>query len=41
MRDQALTSPEVTDRHLVLWFFEDWLKKFFFSVLQILEVSFI
>ena len=29
--------PSVTDAHLVLWHFEDWLKKYFFSVLQVLE----
>lgn len=37
-RDQPLSHPRRSDEHLVLWFFEDWLKKFFFSVLQILEV---
>ncbi|KAI9463219.1 CBF/Mak21 family-domain-containing protein [Lactarius psammicola] len=36
-RDQPLLHPDVTDRHLVIWYFEDWLKKFFFSYLQILE----
>ncbi|EMD35825.1 hypothetical protein CERSUDRAFT_138554 [Gelatoporia subvermispora B] len=36
-RDQPLLHPGVTDQHLVLWYFEDWLKKYFFSVLQILE----
>ncbi|KAF7353702.1 Sterol regulatory element binding protein cleavage-activating protein [Mycena venus] len=37
MRDQPLSHPSVTDQHLVLWYFEDWLKKYFFSILQILE----
>lgn len=37
-RDQALLHPNVTDEHLVIWYFEDWLKKYFFSILQILEV---
>jgi ribosome biogenesis protein MAK21 len=37
-RDQQLTHPEVTDQYLLLWSFEDWLKKYFFSILQILEV---
>lgn len=37
MRDQPLTNSGVTNEHLVLWYFEDWLKKYFFSVLQILE----
>ncbi|KAF8311673.1 CBF/Mak21 family-domain-containing protein [Cantharellus anzutake] len=35
--DQPLTHPEVTDAHLTYWYFEDWLKKYFFSILQILE----
>lgn len=37
-RDQPLEHEQRTDAHLVVWFFEDWMKKFFFSVLQILEV---
>ncbi|KAF8581187.1 CBF-domain-containing protein [Ramaria rubella] len=36
-RDQSLTHPNVTDQHFVLWYFEDWLKKYFFSILQLLE----
>ncbi|KAH9916522.1 CBF/Mak21 family-domain-containing protein [Fomitopsis serialis] len=36
-RDQPLLHPSATDAHLVLWHFEDWLKKYFFSVLQVLE----
>lgn len=36
-RDQPLLHPDVTDQHLVIWYFEDWLKKYFFSYLQILE----
>ena len=38
-RDQPLLHPSVTDEHLLVWYFEDWLKKYFFSILQILEVS--
>ncbi|KAK0481504.1 CBF/Mak21 family-domain-containing protein [Armillaria novae-zelandiae] len=37
-RDRPLRHPSVTDQHLLLWYFEDWLKKYFFSVLQILEM---
>ncbi|KAH8104675.1 CBF-domain-containing protein [Cristinia sonorae] len=38
LRDQPfLLHPNVTDQHLVQWYFEDWLKKFFYSILQILE----
>ncbi|KAG9312645.1 CBF/Mak21 family-domain-containing protein [Chiua virens] len=36
-RDQPLTSPKIDDAQLLEWYFEDWLKKYFFSVLQILE----
>ncbi|KAF5366355.1 hypothetical protein D9757_011459 [Collybiopsis confluens] len=36
-RDQHLLHPDVTDQHLVVWYFEDWLKKYFFSILQISE----
>ncbi|RXW16668.1 hypothetical protein EST38_g9182 [Candolleomyces aberdarensis] len=36
-RDQPLNHPKRTDQHLIVWYFEDWLKKYFFSVLQILE----
>jgi hypothetical protein len=39
--DQPLLAhPAITDRHLLLFAFEDWLKKWFFSILQILEVGF-
>lgn len=37
-RDQPLLHSDVTDEYLLLWHFEDWLKKYFFSILQILEV---
>ncbi|KAF8634313.1 hypothetical protein AX15_000974, partial [Amanita polypyramis BW_CC] len=37
-RDQPLLHASVTDQHLVAWYFEDWLKKYFFSILQILEI---
>ncbi|KIK87379.1 hypothetical protein PAXRUDRAFT_831842 [Paxillus rubicundulus Ve08.2h10] len=36
-RDQPLAHPGVDDQHLLVWYFEDWLKKYFFSVLQSLE----
>ncbi|KAF8888403.1 CBF/Mak21 family-domain-containing protein [Gymnopilus junonius] len=36
-RDQPLLHADVTDEVLLVWYFEDWLKKYFFSVLQILE----
>ncbi|KAG9113369.1 hypothetical protein FRC07_007786, partial [Ceratobasidium sp. 392] len=36
-RDQLVSSNDVTDAHLIVWHFEDWLKKYFFSILQLLE----
>ncbi|PIL32656.1 hypothetical protein GSI_05360 [Ganoderma sinense ZZ0214-1] len=36
-RDQPLLHPDVRDAHLLVWYFEDWLKKYLFSILQILE----
>ena len=36
-RDQALTNLNIDNKQLLEWYFEDWLKKYFFSVLQILE----
>ncbi|EIN04447.1 CBF-domain-containing protein [Punctularia strigosozonata HHB-11173 SS5] len=36
-RDQPLLHPDVSERHLLIWYFEDWLKKYFFSVIQIME----
>ncbi|GMK56607.1 hypothetical protein CspeluHIS016_0304470 [Cutaneotrichosporon spelunceum] len=36
--DQPLLAhPDVTDRHLVVYMFEDFLKKWYFNLLQILE----
>ncbi|WVQ74310.1 hypothetical protein IAR50_003908 [Cryptococcus sp. DSM 104548] len=33
-----LAHPKITDRHLLMFAFEDYLKKWFFSILQVLEV---
>ena len=33
-----LTHPGVKDKHLTFWAFENWLKAYFFEVLQLLEV---
>lgn len=38
-RDQPLTHLDVTDQHFQLWYFEDWLKKYFFAIIQLLEVG--
>ncbi|KAL5489969.1 MAK21 [Sanghuangporus weigelae] len=35
--DQPLNHPGVTDKYLLLWYFEDWLKKYFYTILQTLE----
>ncbi|KAI5120472.1 hypothetical protein M0805_006492 [Coniferiporia weirii] len=35
--DQRLSHPGVSDKHLLVWHFEDWLKKYFYSLLQVLE----
>ncbi|KAH7907322.1 ribosome biogenesis protein, partial [Hygrophoropsis aurantiaca] len=40
-RDQPLLHPGVTDQHLLLWYFEDWLKKFFFSTLSLDPLSYV
>ena len=39
-RDQPLNHPVMQDVHLMVWYYEDWLKKLFFSLLQTLEVRF-
>lgn len=36
-RDQHLGKHNIDDEQLLAWYFEDWLKKYFFSILQILE----
>ena len=33
-----LSHPDITDRHLLVYAFEDYLKKWFFNLLQTLEV---
>ena len=38
--DQPLLAHhDLTDRHLLVFAFEDYLKKWFFNLLQVLEVS--
>ena len=36
--DRPLGNASVDDRHLLLWYFEDHLKKFYFQVVQQIEV---
>ncbi|KAJ3036867.1 hypothetical protein HDV00_002350 [Rhizophlyctis rosea] len=36
-RDQPLLSPQTKNAHLVLWFFEDSLKKLYFDFIKLLE----
>lgn len=37
-RDQPSTQPNVTEAHLMLWAFEDYLKKLYFEFIQAVEV---
>ncbi|KAL1914740.1 uncharacterized protein VTP21DRAFT_7998 [Calcarisporiella thermophila] len=37
-RDQPLTDPKVAPTHLIMWAFEDFLKKQYFELLQIIEL---
>lgn len=39
-RDQPIGNDGVTNKHLVIWVFEDAIKKLYFQFLQILEVSY-
>ncbi|KAI8810692.1 CBF/Mak21 family-domain-containing protein [Cladochytrium replicatum] len=36
-RDQPLNAPNVTDQHLVVWFYEDSIKNTYFEFIQLLE----
>ena len=36
-KQDALGSSAVTDLHLLVWAYEDWLKSYFFEVLKVLE----
>ncbi|ORY75459.1 CBF/Mak21 family-domain-containing protein [Protomyces lactucae-debilis] len=36
-KDMPVTSPEITDAHLVLFAFEDYLKRFYFELLGLME----
>ncbi|KAG5457538.1 MAG: hypothetical protein BJ554DRAFT_2414, partial [Olpidium bornovanus] len=38
-RDQPSTQPNVTEAHLILWAFEDYLKKLYFEFIQAIEVG--
>ena len=37
-QDRPLTHPKVTNDHLILWIFEDYLKKTFWKFVQLLKV---
>jgi len=37
LADQPVNHPDLTDTQLTVWYFEDWLKKYFFNILQLLE----
>ena len=36
----SLAHPELTDRHLLVFAFEDFMKRWFFNLLQVLEVNY-
>ncbi|KAI9596717.1 CBF/Mak21 family-domain-containing protein [Syncephalis fuscata] len=36
-RDQPINHPKVTSKHLALWWFEDYLKKYYYEFLQVIE----
>jgi ribosome biogenesis protein MAK21 len=38
--DQPFSATKCTSMHLVLWYFEDLLKKFYYRFIQLLEVRF-
>lgn len=39
-QDQPLIiHPQIQDQHLVVWAFEDYLKRYYFELLQLIEVS--
>ncbi|KAI8054035.1 CBF/Mak21 family-domain-containing protein [Syncephalis plumigaleata] len=35
--DQPINHPKVTSKHLALWWFEDYLKKYYYEFLQVIE----
>ncbi|KAF9161801.1 hypothetical protein BGX20_001979 [Mortierella sp. AD010] len=37
-QDRPLTHPEATNEHLIMWIFEDYLKKTFWKFVQILKI---
>jgi len=37
-KDHDVTNSSVTPKHLILWYYEDSLKKLYFEFIQALEV---
>ena len=37
-QDRPLTHPKTTNEHLVMWIFEDYLKKTFWKFVQLLKI---
>ncbi|RKP08292.1 CBF/Mak21 family-domain-containing protein, partial [Thamnocephalis sphaerospora] len=36
-REQPITHPDASPKHLALWYFEDFLKKYYYELLQVVE----
>lgn len=37
-QDRPLTHPDATNEHLIMWIFEDYLKKTFWKFVQVLKI---
>lgn len=37
-QDRPLTHPDATNEHLIMWIFEDYLKKTFWKFVQLLKI---
>ncbi|ORY08287.1 CBF-domain-containing protein [Basidiobolus meristosporus CBS 931.73] len=37
-QDQPIGHPKVTPAHLIVWYFEDFLKQYYFEIIQLIEV---
>ncbi|CAG8472750.1 26787_t:CDS:10 [Racocetra persica] len=36
-RDQPLNDPKVSDKHLIVWAFEDYIKNYYYELLRVIE----
>ncbi|KAK9768147.1 RNA-binding ribosome biosynthesis protein mak21 [Basidiobolus ranarum] len=37
-QDQPVGHPKITPAHLIVWYFEDFLKQYYFEIIQLIEV---